>query len=381
MVQLQTVKKRLRPPVELPGESGQSSRQTEAVHLHTVDESVEPLRYIAILTGKVDLATLLEVIVGVTLFKQNHRNTVAVAYSHPDHASFLEQSGLFYSVIVPGTEDSLVSMVRKESPGVIHLPFQGSVLSLALRSVRCPVRIGGSRGSRMHRFLGYLDPERQADQITLSEKGYASTDSLDMRMDIRPPANLDGRKYIWLNLWDLRKSRLKWSTGHAARLGRLLQKEGIFLVIPYCHTSYDDRTFDEDLEYLRTASPDTILYESCRAEDRCAGMAGAMAVVGPHSSEMTLAQFLGAPALVLETAGQTSARKKETPPDDHDDEAVQLPFGGRFQFATSRQNFLSSGKDDPCGEGCGQCSDGPCIDLISPETVFESLKHQVSWLR
>lgn len=342
--------------------------------LHSGGKKDAEFQYMAVLTKENDISLVLEILGDAARFKNGGKRVRTIILTKPGQTELFKKSGLFDEVISIKPDESLRRFIRKHNPEILHIPYQGFWLDLYLKFAGKSQRIGGGRNGNMKKFLRILDPSKGEDRSQLNSMGFSNSMVVEHKIEgYAAPGDLPER-YIWLNLYGLHRSSLKWSSGHAARLARLLQKMGISLVIPVCRDTMEtDQSLD--LDYLKNSSDDVFLYDACDLETRLRGMSGARVIIGTQGPEMTLAGLTGTPSLVLQTATQAKNREvmvvsdQNTGGSSKNAEIYTTPF--RVNRISGR--FLSPDEQDPCGSGCENCGDGPCIDRISPERVYESL--------
>jgi ADP-heptose:LPS heptosyltransferase len=331
-------------------------------------------QYMAVLIKENDISLILEILGDAARFKNGGKRVHTCVLTTRRQTDFFKKSGLFDEVIPLNHDKSVRRFIRKRKPDVLHVPYQGLWIDFYLRLSGKARMIGGGRSNRLKRLLGFLDPSKPEDRSMLNMLGFSTSMIVEHKIDGYAAADDLPERYIWLNLYGLSQSSLKWSSGHAARLARLLKKEGVSMVIPVCRDAMEnDQSLD--LEYLKTSADGVVLYDACDLEARLRGMVGARAIIGTQGPEMTLAGLTSTPSLVLQTATQAKNRElmlvadQDQSGDSKNSESYITPF--RVNRISGR--FLSPDDQDPCGSGCENCGNGPCIDRISPERVYESL--------
>ncbi len=332
------------------------------------------LRYLAVLTDRCDLDSIVEVLGETAVLKSSTTDLYTMVIAGTEHTDLLKKTGLFNEVITITADRSVRKAIRKRKPDLLHVPHQGLFLDFYLYFAGKSLRIGSGRSQHWKKLFNFYDTTAAPDRKILMDKGVPAARPVNYRINDLDRVTQLPERYIWLNLYSLKKSSLKWSSAHAARLGRLVHREGVHLVIPSCHSKEDEK-MDDDIHYLKTSGPGIFILESCTLEDRIRGMAGAITVIGVHGPEMVLAGLAGAPTLLLQTASQ--ARSMEVASMAHDEipdaSGDASSYEHYFRFHGRSEKFLSPDSQKPCGSGCVDCENGPCIDKISPERVFEGL--------
>lgn len=350
--------------------------------------------FLSVILEEHSLIKLMEALYFGRLVKERYPELPVSLITRPGNTAFVGLFHIFDEIISLEEHESIGREVKRRRPRILHVPEQGLELDLVLFFVRASVRLGGGRTSGWKRILGFQDPYEKEEIRKLKQNGFDfRIRSLDFSRGLSSipqigNREIDSRYRIWLNLFDGGVSNQRWSLGHGARLGRLLSAKSIRLIVPYCKESsfHNDesngKSLSEELSYLRKNNPHLEVCEVCGMEERLMEMKRAHIVVGPEGPEQALANLMGIPTITLLSFDPGDESNLNDP--DHN----TLGGARRFQEASLWRGFRNNNHHSgetlipqyrhECAGECGSCDSHPCINYISPERVYESIKKLIS---
>lgn len=367
--------------VILPGEEEEFRHIRDAgeriqlpLYRRLVSRKVEEGRFLSVALDPHRLEPLLESLVWGQHLKARHPNLRMAILTLPENETIVRSAGVYDEIHFPGEEKSLRARIRELKPSAVFLPHHGLSEDLSLFSLFRVIKISTGSVRPLSRLFSVFHLDRAGDLLLLKKKGLdLSMAPSSLRIDpsiLSRPRTLSAGPYIWLSLLETSQLEIAWSLNHAARLMRLLDSRGIKVVLPVPVRADKERQkgLVKALQYLRSSVPGLQLFEYDSVEKKAAGMIHADLVVSPSGSEVLMASLLGRPCVVLHD--RTTYRRHQ-----------QSAFTGEISGFEKLHHMLRrvevrhlSPVLDECASDCHECPRGGCVDTISPERVFETIR-------
>lgn len=322
-------------------------------------------------------ARVVEVLTEAAFLREKNGDARRILFCEDKMSSFFTETGLFDEVRTLDDDQSIKSQIKKLKPDILHIPDQGGIMDWMLSfGKRNHVCIGRRLKKRSFPFAKIYDQTDQKDLEVLKEKGWSLEGMARLRIELKPVDKIP-RNSVWLNLSAAMDSAIQWSVGHAGRISRLLEKNDFTLVVPVCST-HGSQLDGEQIRYLKKVASRIYFHEACDLQERLRGIASTRMMITPAGAELTYAGMLGLPAIVLQTSSQAEKEilKANASPGENGNSSIaarvfeaangRLSFPGVFQYHISPYDHEAD-----CDDGCHSCASGSCIDMISPERVYE----------
>ena len=325
-----------------------------------------------------NLAVLLDCIYTAHLVKERHGEYERVILVHQSNELFLKQTGIFDRIIALNGVETSRKVILRLKPDVLFNPDPALKQQLAALFTGVKMKIGRARHPVLSGLFNHCDADRPNDLARLEKKGINLQPEL-VSFSLRPDLDsshlvLPAENFIWLSLFDQHDTKGGWQVSHAGRLARLLAGLDTRLVIPTPPGNAPH--LEEEITYLEQNAPTAVVVRNCTPQDRLAGMLRAKVIVGPSGPETLLASLIRKPVITLHD--MLSFHRRFESPDAHEHRLNGKPaLASRagtplFNVIDSLQNHLKPAVD--CSDECPVCMYGTCLEQISPERVFESIK-------
>ena len=339
-----------------------------------------PDAFVFVVTPPDDLKGLLEIIYISALLQQKESSFKRIAMVDKTNQDFLIQTNLFDEVIAVN-QDNIINRINSIKPTLLFSPLGARSSHLLLKGASAKIRLfGGQKNlfSFMYKSRHLSSPK---DLNWLKQKGIDLTpEYVTISLNIELNTNFDdgeGKKYVWLGLFDNHILNGNWPTAHAARLARLLEKDDVNLVIPISPNSAEK--LQSEIKYLKNNTTNVILVNDCGPQKRLSGMLSSTAVVAPAGPETLLASLIRKPVFLLHD--MLSFRSYD---DTRGLKLVDNNTNGNltshaktnpllFKISNSQEKHIKPSVVT-CNNECRSCPVNACTESISPERVYEKVK-------
>ncbi|MCB1324310.1 MAG: hypothetical protein H7A21_17215 [Spirochaetales bacterium] len=372
---------------------------------------VRARRFLAFVPERDELAALLECMYTARLIRRRHEGVETAIVVHPDNARFVTQGNLFDQVIEECDPARARQIITESEADILYVPGRDlrSHITAFLSGAR--IRVGGARLRLLSRLFRTHAIHQRGDLEKLRKKGFdlfPEITSLRMSGDLAlsPRVELPGQPFVWLSLFDHHDLNNTWPPGHVARLARLLTELKLRLVCPAPASIAENpapgaprdaqvELWREQRDYILRSAPDVVFLYGLCPEERAAGMKRAQAVVSPAGPETILASLYRKPVVVLHDMKTFRNHPGHVrPPGLHDESPVKparraLGHPGNalellsapgfpltsyiIKLANSLEKHIKPAVDH-CNNSCPTCEFQSCVEFISPERVYETLK-------
>lgn len=342
--------------------------------------------FLTVAPEKDALSVLLESIYTTYLLKNKQSNFSTAILVHPLNQQFVEQCELFDKVFPLQESYSLRREIIRVKPDILHSPSPVWKSQYAAAFSGAGIKIGGSRSRLVTKLLNFYNSKDKKDLEKLQRKGLnllPEIFSLPVEFQLETQhLHLPKGDFIWLSIFNEHNMNGEWPPGHAARLARLLAGVDIAIAIPTPVT--ESEGMEKIISYFKRNAPSVSVLRRCSPQDRLAGMLRSQAVIGPAGPETLLAAIVKKSVVSLQDMNSYSQKingrrlklvdekyLKNLEMGKKLEKIVQNPM--IFEVADSLQRHIKPPVDD-CAGDCNICAFSFCLEHISPERVFESVK-------
>ncbi|MCB1321682.1 MAG: hypothetical protein KDK34_15610, partial [Leptospiraceae bacterium] len=335
--------------------------------------------------------------------------------THPDNQELLKlfQDGsdasqsTFDEVIAAPEQGKLRNTIMDYRTDILYLPDARLRTYMSTLFTGVKIKIGGSRLRLLSSLLRLHRVHQEKDLKRLKQKGFdLFPEMMSLKMDttrIRSGRIPDVGRYVWLSLFDSHDLSGAWPPGHGARLTRMLKELDLQVLVPLpngpqsgttgAHAAEDHnrRRLERDVAYIKKHATNVHFLKDCSPEDRAAGMAAAQVIIAPAGPETVLASLMRRPVVILHDMRTYLNHPGHVPPPDSGKTKTRerrLRQPGALQIMSSPDFPLTSyiiklannlekhirPPVDHCKNDCPTCEYDSCVEFISPERVFESIK-------
>ncbi len=374
---------------------------------HKSTNKKKEMRFMAIVRQKNDITGLLEAMFIALLLKKRDESTHTSILVHTDNQYLVKATEVFNTIYSSKQGNKINKVIHMDKATSVYIP-QHDIYAQFISSFSVTrLRTTGLSQGFISRILGMQHIEKNNNtEIILNQKDFPRLEKALPRIHKRipiPDLFLPKENFIWLSLFEEHNLNRDWPIEYTARLIRMLYKLGLSVVIPLPHFSKGHEqeldTLKQHVKFLKSNLTEGLYFINEPApEIRAAGMQRALAVVGSSGPEIILASILNKPMVVLhdmrshkfkshtdgifhtfkkrqgrELAGSNPLVKKVSMVADLT--AINQMELTRYMHApvTQTQKHLTP-IVDKCIEDCDACEYNSCVEYISPEQVFESLK-------
>jgi len=318
-----------------------------------------------------NLSALLESIFTVHLLKKKNRNVVAEILVHPEGKRLAEGSALFDQIHVCSADAPLKQLLSKLSYDILYVPEKSLKQKISPFFNTLKMKIGGERMRLVSWLLNHYGNRSTEDLERLKLKGLdLIPEACELEFDLGELSTPYQRteEQVWLSVFDPHNLTAAYPIGHIARLIRLLdsiQKKG---VVPI----YSD-TPKEKIDELKQLAPSVLFLENPTIDRRIEGMLQSEIVIGPAGAETLLAGFLGKKVVELHDMRSKNLHAESVFGQQSSADLWSSRYASFFRAAEAVKRNLMPPTFTCAGE-CKTCQYDSCLEYISPERVFESIK-------
>lgn len=325
------------------------------------------------------LPEFLECLYAGKLISMRHPGIQSKLLIAPENLEIAESANVF-SEVAP-IEGDVADGIQRSGADVVYIPAPSLRTRLKLFFTG-GLRITGS--SRFGRYFRFLDVRNRKDLEKLKRHGLDLLPETTGISLSAPGADSGKGEYVYLSLFDEHNASGAWPVGHAARLSRLIARQNLRLVVPLPETAFerpipgvssDHRSYAASVQYLKKHCESVQFFTPSSVQEKAGWMRGAAVVVAPAGPDAVLAGLLHVPVITLhdmqshKAQGRAEFALKDSNPATPSPGV--LPFFTRLADSFDRHLIPQV---EECVENCPACSHLSCVDTISPERVFDSIK-------
>ena len=381
-------------------------------------------RFIGVVKNREDALGILECMFLVNLLKKRHLHVFASVVIHNDNKQLVASTRLFDKIHIYQADKSLRKIIQTANPDILYIPYKDFHTHLITSFSGSRVRTTGFGKNILSKHIFRLRQiSSQKDLHSLQKYGYdlkpeTAMPQIRKKLEISS-LSLPRTDYIWLSLFDANDVGRFWPIAYITRLARLLQKIEVNIVVPIPTTlsikntsrlekSDLTRKAKAQIQFLKENTPANVyLLLGASPEQRSAGMQRARAVVALSGPELALAAMLRCPLVIIHDMRSHKIYAPSKNQSQSKDSTSELANKSKHNGMQKETNILYNnlvfwqqlvGQDSQkelvryihsshieqrhitpsvptCINNCYRCQYNACIEYISPEQVFENLKH------
>ena len=324
-----------------------------------------------------NLPFLLEAIFTANLTSQKNNLFRIEIVVHPDNKLLAESCSIFSGVHAVENNSELTVLLNQIKPDVLYIPDPELKVKVKGAFGSGKIRIGGKRNRLLSFLTRYYGRNDFTDLQRLKENGIdLIPESTEVRVNIdniEPLIRRYGKfpeDFIWISVFDPHDLTAAWPSTHTGRLVRLIKQIGWQAVIPIPAGADVKRVVE-----MRELAKEAVFLDNPSAPLRAMGMSLSSLVIGQAGAETLLATFLG--KKIVELHDMRSRRILNGDNFRNKDER-KLKKAATYYTRTAaalKRNIMPPMHN--CNEDCPSCAYNSCMEYISPERVFESVKRAV----